>query len=64
MKLRDPETGDRLTYPQALERARERYGKPFRSLTAAPRLEPPRRDLIELQRAHAPLVVVPERGRK
>ena len=64
MRFLDPETYERLTYAQALERARERYGKPFRSLTHAPRLEPPSRDLVELQRASAPLVVIPAGVRK
>ena len=60
---RDPVSGERITYEQALERAAERYGKTFRSLTHAPRLEPPSRDLVELQRAATPLVIV-ESGRK
>ena len=60
---RDPVSGERITYEKALERAAERYGKPFRSLTHSPRLEPPSRDLIELGRSASPLVVV-ENARK
>ena len=60
VRLLDPADLTRtLDYETALRVARERYGKPFRSLSLAPRVEPPSRKLIELVNASEPLVIVP-----
>ena len=55
MKFLDPvDHVTPLDFSQAFERAQERYGKPFRSLTNAPRLEPLSRNLQELNALSKP----------